>query len=129
VQLSDAQRLALPRSAARARPLAGSPQLPLPLPRYAEAMVGSLAISQQRTEWQLLRSWLAVESGRCVEAGGYFQETLDTVTPSSRWMPEINRLNVLLPPEANLLQELGARQDVAQSLSRQYLKWLKASQR
>jgi hypothetical protein len=129
VLLSEAQRFAAPRSTERIRPLAGSPQLPLPLPRYAEAMLGSLAIGQQRTDWQLLRSWLAVESGRCVEARDYFQDALKTVTPSANWAPQVNRLNVLLPAEANFLQELALRQDIAQNVSRQYLKWLETSQR
>jgi hypothetical protein len=128
VLLSEAQCFAMPRSTEHVRPLAGSPQLPLPLPRYAEAMVGSLAIGQQRTDWQLLRSWLAVESGRCVEARDYFQDALKTVTPSANWAPQVNRLNVLLPAEANLLQELALRQDIAQDVSRQYLKWLETSQ-
>jgi hypothetical protein len=92
-------------------------------------MVGSLAVGQQRSEWQLLRGWLAVESGRCVEARGYFQGTLNTGMPSANWAPQVNGLKVLLPAEANFLQELALRQDIAQNVSRQYLEWLKASQR
>ncbi|HEY7424795.1 MAG TPA: hypothetical protein VH682_11245 [Gemmataceae bacterium] len=124
---------------AEAQHLLGIPQplVPpwLPSSEYArrrwrlEAIQTGLLVEQQRAEWYMLRGWLAVESGRCVEAPNYFQAALDTLVPPPRWMPEVNKLNILLDTEARSLQELGARQGIAWSLARQYMKWLKASQR
>jgi hypothetical protein len=114
------------------RPRVFLPPLRMPIPsdyvlRHTclEALEGALAINQPRTEWQLLRGWLAVESGRCVEARDYFQNALDTMALPQRWMPAVGRLKLPLGPEDfQLIQGLAARQSIAQSFSRQYLKWL-----
>jgi tetratricopeptide (TPR) repeat protein len=98
-----------------------------------DAIEVGLGIGQQRAEWYLLRGWLALESGRCVEARGYFQDMLDTLPLPQHWIPEIQKLEVLSedinPVEIQHLQELRVRQSVARIVSQQYLKRLEASQR
>jgi hypothetical protein len=124
-----------------AQHLTGAPQLPAP-PWLAptpsdysrrrwrlDALTGALLIEQQRVAWCMLRGWLAVEAGRCVEARGDFQDALDKVTLPRRWTPEVERLKVLIDAESDPLRELAVRQEIVRSLSRQYLKWLKTSPR
>ncbi len=94
-----------------------------------EAIETALFDGQQRADWYLLRGWLALEAGRCVEARRHFRIVLDTVAAPERWIPEVNGLNALFDPrEMQLLQQLSARQNIAWELSRHYLKWLDASQ-
>jgi hypothetical protein len=124
-----------------AQHLTGTPQLPTPpwltltpsdysRRRWRlDALAGALSIEQQRVAWCMLRGWLAVEAGRCVEARGDFQDALDIMTLPQRWMPEVERLKVLIDAESGPLRELAVRQEIVGSLSRQYLKWLKTSPR
>jgi hypothetical protein len=98
-----------------------------------DALESSMRLTQERAEWHLLRGWLAVESGRCVEARTSFRDALDIVVPPSNWMGEVNGLDVLSPRinpgEVQMLQDLSARQGSALSVSRQFLKWLDEAQR
>jgi len=125
---------------AEAQRLAGAPRIPSVNPRIAsdfwvrrwrlDALESGLVTGQQRADWYLLRGWLALEAGRCVEARRHFRIVLDLVVPPERWIPEINRLNALLDPrEMQILQQMSGRQNVAWALSQHYLTWLDAAQR
>jgi hypothetical protein len=113
----------------------GTPALPLPaatpsefwLRRWRQEMLeASLAIEQQRTEMHLLRGWLALEAGHNDQARRSFATVLDQAVPSSRWIPEINRLDATLDQrEMPALQQINIRQHIARSLAQRYLKWLK----
>ena len=93
-----------------------------------EALETNLSIEQQRTEMHLLRGWLALEAGHNDQARRSFETVIDLAVPSSRWIPEINRLDVFLyQQEMPALHQINVRQNVARSLAQRYLKWLNAN--
>jgi hypothetical protein len=100
-----------------ARPLFGAPRLPwVPQPskqgvemrllgqipsrvwvrglRLA-ALKAGVEIQEERTNWLLMRGWLALESGRCREARQHFRAALDEQVMPATWLPAVHQLQIL----------------------------------
>jgi hypothetical protein len=113
------------------RPLLGQSSSEFWVRRWRmELLQAILRIAQQRDELQLLRAWLALESGHNDEARRAFQVLKDSVVPSSRWIPEMDQLDAFFDPrELQPLQQINAHQNITRSLAQRYLKWLNEYQR
>jgi tetratricopeptide (TPR) repeat protein len=90
-----------------------------------EVLQANLLIAQQRDQLQLLRAWLALESGHNDKARRDFQVLRESVVPSSRWIPEMDRLDAFLTQQdLQALHQINLHQNVARALAQHYLKWL-----
>jgi len=91
-----------------------------------DAVFNGLLSAQQQAEWYLIRGWLALEAGHCLEARKYFEIVRDITVPFSNWAPEVDRLNVWLDPQAEItgMRQVGFRHETLHNQSKRYLKWL-----
>jgi hypothetical protein len=96
-----------------------------------EALSNGLFANYQESEWHLLRGWLALESGRCVEAREQFGLVRETLVPASLWVPEMNRLSAFFSPQQELasLEQLRIRQSVANETALLYMRLLDSKAR
>jgi hypothetical protein len=91
-----------------------------------EAVINGLIAAQQQADWHLLRAWLALESGHCVEARQQFQAVRTMAVSGDAWVPEVNQINAWLDPQKEIqgLQQMGIRHSILYALSGYYLNWL-----
>jgi hypothetical protein len=92
-----------------------------------EAIVNGMDFARQLAEWQVMRGWLALESGHCIEAREHFQTVRDLTIPFEHWIPEVNRLKapwLSAQDEIQRLNQLGLRHNILDALSKNYLNWL-----
>lgn len=91
-----------------------------------DAVTSGLYGCLQHAEWYVLRGWLALESGRCVEAHRQFQAARAITVPFENWAPETNRVNAWMRPDRDIpeIQQLGFRHSVLRELSERYVDWL-----
>lgn len=92
-----------------------------------EAIIDGLLAARQQGEWELVRGWLALEAGRCVEAQQHFQTAHDLAVPGNNWVPEVSQLNAWLNDQAEKtgLQQVSLRHAILFDQSSHYLNWLK----
>jgi hypothetical protein len=92
-----------------------------------EAIINGLLAARQEAEWNLIRGWLALEAGHCVEARKHFQTALNLTVPGPRWAPEVNQLDAWLEPQSEIrgLQNVAVRHAVIYDQSTHYLNLLK----
>jgi hypothetical protein len=85
----------------------------------------NLDVARKVNELQLLRAWLALESGHNEQARRNFRVLSESIVPSSRWIPEMDRLDAFFDSrELQPLQLINIHQNVARALAQRYLKWL-----
>ncbi len=91
-----------------------------------DAILNGLYLAQQQAEWHVLRGWLALEAGHCVEARKQFQSARNMAVSGEKWIPDVNRLDVWLDPKTEVprLQQLNSRHIILNALSGHYLNWL-----
>jgi hypothetical protein len=91
----------------------------------------AIFLQEERCNWYLMRGWLALEAGRCVEARKHFQAAGNEQVAETNWIPEVNRLQAMIevkgqrPEERIKLEEFRIRQNFTRNVIRYYLHWLK----
>jgi hypothetical protein len=95
-----------------------------------EAVLSGMSDIQQRAEWHLMRGWLALEAGRCVEARKHFQTVRDMCVIGDRWGRAIYQVNAWFDIQKELpnVKQVGIRHAVYYDLSVHYLNWLAEEQ-
>jgi hypothetical protein len=90
------------------------------------ALVNGLNFAHQNGVWHLLRGWIALEAGRCVEARQQFRLARDLAVLPEDWVPEVDKLNAWMNPQVEIpgVSELGLRHFVLHNMSVGYLRWL-----
>ncbi|MHB1422519.1 MAG: hypothetical protein ACYC3I_04855, partial [Gemmataceae bacterium] len=96
-----------------------------------QALKVSLSTEIRHAEWLLLRGWLALESGHCVEARRHLQAARDLTLPVQEWFAVLNRMNVWFRPNRDFpplqylqeVQQLGFQHGALNELSVRFLKW------
>ncbi|HTU23614.1 MAG TPA: hypothetical protein VMG10_36595 [Gemmataceae bacterium] len=91
-----------------------------------EAVANGLSASLEQSELNMMRGWLALETGHCAEARKSFQTVRDTSVLGVSWLPAAQRVKGRLIPEQEIaaLKLLGRQHQAMHALSKGYLKWL-----
>jgi hypothetical protein len=122
----------------QAMQIGGAPSIPWEfwLRRWRhEALVTGVSAQQRRSEWLMMRAWLALEAGQCVEARQHFQSALEEVVPEERWLLEVRKLNALVDApnqqsmELRRLENTVMHQRFIRSFAQHHLRWLDEYQR
>jgi tetratricopeptide (TPR) repeat protein len=85
---------------------------------------------QRRSEWYLLRGWLALEAGQCAQARDHFQKALEELVPEERWVPEARKLDATIEftgrafGEQQTLENMLMQQRFLRSYAQYYVQWL-----
>ncbi|MGH7170375.1 MAG: hypothetical protein ACRELG_08880, partial [Gemmataceae bacterium] len=113
------------------RTIAIAPRFPARSPFWVrrwglEAVANGLNAALEQADYHLVRGWLALEAGHCIEARKHFEIVRDITVPGKNWIPEVNRVNAWRSPEREIqtFQQLGRQHNFLHDLSERYLNWL-----